>query len=250
MRFSGKVAVITGGGRGIGEVYARALAKEGAAIVVAEVDMAAAEQVASTIKAAGGRAIAARCDVANEGSVNAMVAEAVNAYGGVDILVNNAAKHLMEYNQPCTKLPVEKWRLMLDVNVTGIVICSKACQASMKSRGGGVIVNQSSIASEQLDTAYAISKLAVRGLTVALAKEFAPDGTRVNCIAPGMIGSPSLKADLPKDMLNDILHKKQLLPILAEPEDLVGALLFLCSTESRFMTGETMVLSGGWLAQP
>jgi len=138
MRFKDKVAFITGGGRGIGETYARALAAEGAAVALAEIDLPAAQAVAASIEDTGARAIAVACDVADQSSVDAAVAHTVEHLGGVDILINNAAKHLMEYAGKPTELPRAKWRLMLDVNVIGIVNCAAACRPSMRERGGGV----------------------------------------------------------------------------------------------------------------
>jgi 3-oxoacyl-[acyl-carrier protein] reductase len=246
MRFSGKVAFITGGGRGIGETYARALVAEGAAVVLAEIDMPAAENVASSITAGGGRALAAACDVTDEGSVDAAVARAVKQFGGIDILINNAAKHLSEFNCKPTELPRAKWREMLDVNVIGIVNCSAACRPSMRERGGGVIVNQVSIAGFDPNTPYGISKLAVRGLVVALAKEFGADGIRVYGIAPGLVDSPSAMADLPPALIQEFSTRFQLFKRPGRMTDLVGAMLFFCSQESSFITGETLVISGGY----
>ncbi len=246
MRFEGKVAFITGGGRGIGETYARALVAEGAAVVLAEIDVPAAQGVVASIASAGGRALAVACDVADQDSVDAAVARAVEHFGGVDILINNAAKHLTEYAGKPTELPRAKWRLMLDVNVIGIVNCSAACRASMRTRGGGVIVNQSSIAGFDPTTPYGISKLAVRGLVVALAKEFGPDGIRVFGIAPGPVDSPSAMADLPQSLLDEFINRHQLVKRQGRMADLVGAVLFFCSPESSFITGETLVIGGGY----
>jgi len=246
MRFKDKVAFITGGGRGIGETYARALGAEGAAIVLAEIDMPAAQGVAASIAEGGARALAVECDVADEDSVNAAVARAVQHFGGIDILINNAAKHLMEYGVEPTKLPRAKWRLMLDVNVIGIVNCSAACRPSMRERGGGVIINQSSIAAFEPTSCYGISKLAVRGLVVGLAKEFAPDGIRVYGIAPGPVDSPSAMADLPRELLDGFINRLQLVKRQGRMTDLVGAVLFFCSSEASFITGETLVIGGGY----
>ena len=246
MRFKGKVAFITGAGRGIGETYARALVAEGAAVVLAELDLPAAQGVAASITDRGGQALAVACDVADENSVNAAVAAAVGHFGGVDILINNAAKHLMEYAGKPTELPRAKWRLMLDVNVIGIVNCSAACRGSMRSRGGGVIINQSSIAGFDPTTPYGISKLAVRGLVVALAKEFGPDGIRVFGIAPGPVDSPRAMEDLPQSLLDQFINRNQLIKRQGRMGDLVGAMLFFCSPESSFITGETIVIGGGY----
>ena len=244
MRFRDKVAFVTGAGRGIGEVYAKALAAEGAAVVLADIDQPAAAGVAQAITQAGGRALAVQCDVADETSVEKAVAFAVAQLGGVDILINNAAKHLLEYGAPVTQLPRAKWRLMLEVNVIGIVNCSAACRPSMRARGGGVIVNQSSIAGFAVNSAYGISKLAVRGLTAALAHEFAPDKIRVYCIAPGLVDSPSAMADIPPAMIDNLI-RGQLIKRQGRMTDLVGALLFFCSEEASFITGETLMIGGG-----
>ncbi|MEE9285742.1 MAG: SDR family NAD(P)-dependent oxidoreductase, partial [Dehalococcoidia bacterium] len=128
MRFSGKCAVITGAGAGIGRVYAQALAREGAAIVIADIDAAAGEDAAAEIAGQGGQAIATVTDVADDAQVEGMAAEAVRAFGGIDILVNNAALHLLEYAAPCTQLERAKWRRLLDVNVTGALACAAACR--------------------------------------------------------------------------------------------------------------------------
>jgi 3-oxoacyl-[acyl-carrier protein] reductase len=246
MRFKDKVAFITGGGRGIGETYARALAAEGAAVVLAEIDVPAAQTVADSIARTGARALAVNCDVADENSVDAAVARAVEHFGGIDILINNAAKHLMEYAGKPTELPRAKWRLMMDVNVIGIVNCSAACRSSMRERGGGVIVNQSSIAGFDPTTPYGISKLAVRGLVVALAREFAADGIRVYGIAPGPVDSPAAMADLPPALLEQFINRHQLIKRQGRMADLVGAVLFFCSPEASFITGETLMIGGGY----
>jgi NAD(P)-dependent dehydrogenase (short-subunit alcohol dehydrogenase family) len=246
MRFDGKTAFITGGGRGIGEVFAKALAAEGAAVVLAEIDMPAAESAAAGITRSGGKALAVPCDVADESSVDAAVARAVDRFGGIDILINNAALHNFTYGQPVTKLTLDKWRRMLEVNVLGLVICSKACRASMASRGGGVIINMSSSAAEPATTAYGVSKLAVRGLTVGLAQDLAADGIRVYAIAPGLMNTASNKADLPEFYKNKIVNELQLIKREGRPEDLVGAMLFFCSEEASFITGETLLIGGGY----
>jgi 3-oxoacyl-[acyl-carrier protein] reductase len=249
VQFKGKTAFITGGGRGIGETFARALAAEGAAIVLAELDLPAAEQVAAAITASGGRTMAVSCDVSDESSVKASVAQATARFGGIDILINNAALHNFTYGQPITQLPLDKWRRMLDVNVVGIVICAAACQPSMRARGGGVIINLSSIASMPATSAYGVSKLAVRGLTVGLAQELAPDGIRVYAIAPGLMNTESTLAELTdtyRDQLDQIRNRHQLIKRPGTASDLVGAMLFFCSDAASFITGETLVIGGGY----
>ena len=244
---SGRAAFITGAGRGIGAAYARALARQGVAIAIGEIDMTAAEEVAHEITLEGGTVLPLLCDVAREASVNTAIADAASRLGRLDILINNAALHLRTYNQPCTKLADEEWRRMMDVNVTGIVTCTRAARQQLAKSGAGVVINQSSIASEQLDTAYAISKLAVRGLTVALARELASDNIRVCGIAPGLIATDQLKAEMPASLIEDFRDTRQLIRKVAGPEDLAGTLLFLCSNAAQFITGETIIVAGGYM---
>ncbi len=244
MRFAGKCAVITGAGAGIGKVYAHALAKEGAAIVIADIDDAVGKQAAAEIEDVGGKAIAVATDVAAEDQVARMVAQAADAFGGVDILVNNAGLHLMEYAAPCTQLGIEKWRRLLDVNMTGALICAAACHPGMKARGGGIIINQSSMAAYRPTGAYAVSKLGLNALTMALAAEFAPDNIRVNGIAPGLVDSESAMATLPEEVKKQVVGS-QMIKRPGTMTDLASMLLFLCSDESSFITGQTMVVDGG-----
>jgi NAD(P)-dependent dehydrogenase (short-subunit alcohol dehydrogenase family) len=245
MAMTGKVAFITGGGRGIGETFAKALASEDASVVLADLDLEAAERVAGEIECAGGRAMAVSLDVSDEDTVASAVAGATARFGGIDILINNAALHSFTYGQPITRLPLDKWRRMLEVNVVGIVICSAACRPSMQARGGGVIINMSSIASMPAATAYGVSKLAVRGLTVGLAQEFAPDNIRVYALAPGLMNTDAVKAELPEKYWDLIINQQQLIKRQGTPADLVGAMLFFCSDAASFITGETLVIGGG-----
>lgn len=251
MRFKNKVAFITGGGTGIGEVMARGLSAEGAAVVLADIDLNAAQTAAKLIESKGGRAFAVECDVADETRVEAAVSEAAGEFGGIDILINNAARHLLEYNAPLTELPRNKWREMLDVNVVGIVNCAASCRPFMKARGGGVIVNISSIASLLIDTQfgmtpYGVSKLAVRALVVGLAREFAADNIRVYGIAPGPVESQAILNDESASMLDAFVKGNQLIKRRGQMTDLVGALKFFCSDDASFITGETLVVGGGF----
>ena len=184
MRFAGKVAIVTGGARGIGFALAKRLCGEEAAVVIADIDTDAGIKAAQRLSASGGRAIAATCDVADDRSMDNAVAKAVGEFGKLDILVANAGLHLSGYTKPPCDLSNANWRQMLDVNVIGIVNGARASRGAMKDTGGGVIVTVSSMAGFKGETAYGISKLAVRGLTVALAKELAGDGIRVCGVAP------------------------------------------------------------------
>ena len=248
MRFDGKIALITGAGAGIGKEYARALAAEGAAVVIADIDGAVGESAAKEIIAAGGRARAVQTDVASDEDVQGTVAETTRAFGGVDILVNNAGLHLLEYGVPCTTLGADKWRRLLDVNLTGPLHLAAACRSSMQQRGGGVIVNQSSTASFTPTGAYGVSKLALNALTVALAAEFGEDNIRVVGIAPTLVDSPAALAALPEEMQQSVINS-QALKRMGLMTDLAAALVFLCSDEAAFITGQTFRVDGGAVKQ-
>ena len=171
--------------------------------MIADIDRSAADALAAELERDGQHALAVVCDVADEQQVQAAVDAAVARFGGIDILINNAGKHLMKYNQPFSVLERDELRALFDVNVIGVVNCSVAARPSMAARGGGVIVNISSMASYLSTTPYAVSKLAVRGLTIAFATEFAADHIRVNAIAPGLMATENAIADLPQTIVDD-----------------------------------------------
>jgi NAD(P)-dependent dehydrogenase (short-subunit alcohol dehydrogenase family) len=249
-KFAGRTAFITGSGQGIGYAFAEALLAEGAAVGVLDIDVERGEAAVKTLSASGGKVGFAGCDVADESNVNAAVAKLAGIIGDADILINCAARHLSFYSQPCTQLPRDHWRLMLEVNVIGIVNCAAACRDGMRRRGGGVVINISSIASFMLNGAYGVSKLAVRGLTVALAQEFAADGIRVCGIAPGLVDSPSAVADVAPELVRKLVEEVQLIKRPGKMTDLVGALFYLCSHEAGFVTGETLIVGGGFPLRP
>jgi 3-oxoacyl-[acyl-carrier protein] reductase len=246
MRFSERTAVITGGAIGFGRAFARALVAEGANVVLADIDADAAEPTAAELVSAGGQAIAVNCDVADADQVDAAVATTIDRFGGIDILINNAGLHLTKYNQPFGMLSRDEIRGLFDVNVIGVINVTLACRASMRERDGGVVLNISSMAGYMSATPYAVSKLAVRGLTVAFATELAPDRIRVNAIAPGLMNTESALADLPRPLIDEFVHERQLVHRLGTMGDVVSAMLFLCSDEASFITGETLKVSGGY----
>jgi 3-oxoacyl-[acyl-carrier protein] reductase len=247
-RYEDKTVVVTGAGNGIGRAYALAFATEGAAVVVADVDQPAGEHAAAEVVANGGRAIAVATDVRDEASVAAMVRAACDELGGIDVLVNNAGLHLGRFNETTT-LPVDEWRRILDVNVIGAMVCAREARASMAARGGGVVLNQSSMAAYlPAGGAYGISKVALNGLTMSLAAELAPDGTRVVGIAPGMVGSFAVLEHLSPEH-KELVIRMQLVKRFGETADLVGMALFLCSEEAAFITGQTFLVDGGAVPQ-
>jgi 3-oxoacyl-[acyl-carrier protein] reductase len=246
MKFEGRTALITGGAIGFGRAFARALVAEGASVVIADVDAEMAERTAAELVSAGGKAIAVDCDVADADRVAAAVDAAIDRFGGVDIVINNAGLHLTKYNQPFGVLSRNEIRALFDVNVMGVINTTLACRDSMRDRGGGVVLNISSMAGYLSATPYAVSKLTVRGLTVAFATELAPDRIRVNAIAPGLMNTENAIADLPRPLLNEFVHRLQLVHRLGKMDDVVSAMMFLCSDEASFITGETLKVSGGY----
>jgi 3-oxoacyl-[acyl-carrier protein] reductase len=240
-RFEGKSVIVTGAGNGIGFAYAEAFADEGASVTIVDIDGAAADAAAKLVD--GSLAIGA--DVADEASVASMVAAATDRFGGVDVLVNNAGLHMGQYNLTST-LPLSDWRRLFDVNVFAGALCARYCRDSMIGRGGGVILNQSSNSSYLGAGAYSISKLALNGLTLSLAQEFAADNIRVVGIAPGMVASDAVLSRL-EDVHKQAVMGGQLLKRWGQLHDLVGMVLLLCSDEASFVTGQTVTVDGGFV---
>jgi 3-oxoacyl-[acyl-carrier protein] reductase len=246
MRFNERTAVITGGAVGFGRAFARSLVAEGASVALADVDADAAEQTAAELVSSGGQAIAVTCDVADADQVDAAVETTIDRFGGIDIVINNAGLHLTKYNRPFGELSRDEIRDLFDVNVIGVINVTLACRDSMRKRGGGVVLNISSMAGYMSATPYAVSKLTVRGLTVAFATELAPDRIRVNAIAPGLMNTENALADLPRPLIDEFVNQRQLVNRLGTMGDVVSAMLFLCSDDASFITGETLKVSGGY----
>jgi 3-oxoacyl-[acyl-carrier protein] reductase len=242
-RFAGKSVFVTGGARGIGAAIAGAFAAEGAVVTVADKDEDAAIETAGRI---GPSALGLGCNVTSRAAVAEAMAEAERNWGGIDVLFNNAGLHTRRYNSPVTQVSEELWAEMLQVNLMGAVNCATVAAPMLARRGGGAILNNSSVSGIDVRTAYGITKLALRGLTVALARELAGQGTRVNAIAPGLIQTDTIMADLGEAAVDSFVDQVQWLRRPAMPTDLAGAILFLCSDEASFITGETLVVSGGY----
>ncbi|MET7680494.1 SDR family oxidoreductase [Streptomyces sp. NPDC005423] len=240
----GKVAFITGGGRGFGKAFGAALARRGAHVVLADIDGDVAAAAAKELTAHGWSAAGVACDVSDETAVGAAIGEVAERHGGLDILVNNAGLHAA-FNRPFTELGLPAVRRVFEVNVMGVVICSLAAREAMSGRAGASIVNISSSAAYANRTVYGVSKLAVRGLTVSFAREFAADGIRVNAIAPGLIFTEAVRAQLSAAEAERVLGE-QILRQEGEEKDVVEALLYLVSSKASFVTGETLRVTGGF----
>jgi NAD(P)-dependent dehydrogenase (short-subunit alcohol dehydrogenase family) len=239
--FEGRAAVITGGGRGFGKAFGLALAERGAAVALIDVDLPAAEQAAAEI---GGKARAFAGDVTDPERMQAVMDEVAREHGGIDILVNNAGLHSQSYSRPITEMGVEKTARLFQVNIMGIVICTMAAKEAMSGRKGASIVNIASSAAYPPSTAYGVSKLAARGLTLAFSRELGPLGVRVNAIAPGLIFTDTIRAELSQENIKMVMAQQVLKREGAE-RDIVDALLYLVSDKASFVTGETLRVTGG-----
>ena len=242
-RFTGKVAVVTGAAQGIGEAYARALGAEGAAVVVADLNEELGQQVAKLIETDGGRALFARTDVSSAESAAAMVEATVAAYGGLDLLVNNAAIYGDMQFDLLISVDWDYYRRFMSVNMDGALVMTRACYPEMQKRGGGSIVNQSSTAAYLYSGFYGLAKTGVNGLTQQLAHELGGMGIRVNAIAPGPTDTAATRTQAGDAAME--LVKGMALKRLGQPEDMVGACLFLLSEESAWVTGQIIAVDGG-----
>jgi len=242
MRLKDKVIVVTGGAQGIGEAYAKALASEGAKVVVADINEAG-EQVAKQIEADGGAAIFVHCDVSSAESAAALVATVEEQWGGIDGLLNNAAIYgAMQFDLLIT-VDWDYYRKFMSVNMDGALVMTRAVFASMQKRGGGSIINQSSTAAYLYSGFYGLAKVGVNGLTHQLAHELGGMNIRVNAIAPGPTDTEATRTqagEAAKELVKGLALKR-----LGQPEDMVGAAIFLLSDESAWVTGQILAVDGG-----
>jgi NAD(P)-dependent dehydrogenase (short-subunit alcohol dehydrogenase family) len=239
----GKVAIVTGGAQGIGRAIADGLAREGARVVVA--DLKGAEEAAAAY--ADGLGVTA--DVANEEDVQRLVDETVGRLGSVDVLVNNAGLYASLAMRPFTEIPLAEWRQVMDVNVASMFLTCRAVVPVMRGQGGGKIVNISSgtpFRGVPFLLHYVTSKGAIVAFTRAVAKELGKDAIHVNCVAPGFTMSDGVK-EHPEviEKLREVSVAARTIQRDQEPEDVVGAVVYLCSPAADFVTGQTIVIDGG-----
>jgi NAD(P)-dependent dehydrogenase (short-subunit alcohol dehydrogenase family) len=244
---TGRVAIVTGAGQGIGAVYARYLAQSGAQVVVAEIARENGERVAREILGAGGQALFVPVDVADEASVRACVAETVSRFGRIDILVNNAALFAAIRRAAFEDIELADWERVMRVNVNGAFLMAKAVYPHMRQHGYGLIVNISSNtvqAGRPNFLHYVTSKAALIGMTRAMAREVGPFGVTVNTLMPTLTET-GVETNVVTPALFELIAKNQCIPRTGQPEDLARALLFLVSSDNAFMTGQTLAVDGG-----
>src|SRR5882672_9208673 len=225
MRFIDKVAVVTGSGQGIGEAYAKALAREGAAVVVAEISETQGARVAREIEAMGGRALFVHTDVASPDSAQLMAQRTVEAFGGIDYLINNAA-------------------IFAGMRRESLLSVTRAVYKHIAARGGGAIVNQSSTAAYEAGNYYKIAKTGVNAITIGLAKELGPMNIRINAVAPGPTDTLATQTSVPPERLQALLSNLPLRRI-GTTDDIVKTCLFLLSDDASWVTGQTWCVDGG-----
>ena len=247
MRCSGKVAIVTGGAMGIGHALVHGLLAEGAKVVIA--DRAGAAEAAQALDDARNSVIGVPCDVSSQSDTEAMADAALEAFGRIDVLVNNAGIYSSLEITPFEELSIDEWRRVLDVNVIGQAMATRAVVPAMRRQGGGSIVNVSSgtpFKGVPFLLHYVASKGAVNAMTRALAKELGAADIRVNGVAPGFTLSDGVLANPHQlEKLQDISRQARVIQRDQHPEDIVGAVIFLASQDSAFVTGQTLVVDGG-----
>ena len=245
MRLQGKVTIVTGAAKGIGEAIALRYGAEGASVVASDINGDGAAETASAINAAGGEAIAITCDVADEAQVDAMFAAVMEKYGQVDVLVNNAGlispmKHFLTADKAW-------WDMIIGVNLTGTFLCCKAAAHIMAKQGSGSIINMSSggaTKAHRAFVAYDATKGGIEAMTRALALDLGPYGIRINSLVPGSIDTTGIDVEGRKLRGVNVPMGR-----IGEPADMTGAAVFLASDDSLYVTGQRTVVDGGMLAQ-
>ncbi|WP_280417087.1 SDR family oxidoreductase [Nocardia carnea] len=243
-RFTGRTAIVTGAARGIGEVYAQALAAEGASVVVADLNAEGGTAVAEKIVADGGTASFHPVDVSDPESAKALADFTVEKYGKIDHLVNNAAIYGGMKLDLLLTVPWDYYKKFMSVNLDGALVMTRAVWENMAANGGGSIVNQSSTAAYVYSGFYGLAKVGINGLTQQLATELGGSNIRINAIAPGPTDTEATKTTTPESIVKEMVSR---LPLkrMGTPEDMAGALLYLLSDDAKWVTGQIFCVDGG-----
>ena len=248
MRLKNKVAIVTGGGSGIGTAICRAFSAEGASVVVADRNLPAAEDVAKSLRESGQAALAVEVDISDQEKIAIMTDAVIQEYGRIDVLVNNAGARVIKGLLQHT---VEDWDQMIQINLTGPFLCAQAVIPHMLANGGGSIINLASIASfmgRPNRCAYVAAKTGLLGLTRAMAADLSGKKIRVNAIAPGMVASAFNQSFAEATDTGPAWAEENLIGRWGQPEDIAGAAVFLASEEAGFVTGADIKIEGGWLS--
>ncbi|MCB4807965.1 glucose 1-dehydrogenase [Tamlana sp. 62-3] len=247
-----KVALVTGGGSGIGKAISLTFAQQGAEVHILDFNLEAAEETVKEIEAANGKAAAHKCDVASKTNVDSIV-EAITENGNIDILINNAGIAHVGNIESCEEEDLDR---LYNVNIKGVYNCIKSCLPALKKSGNGVILNLASIASTvgiNDRFAYSMTKGAVLTITYSVAKDYLKDGIRCNCIAPGRVHTPFVDGFIKKnypgkeDEMFAKLSQTQPIGRMGKPQEMADLVLFLCSDEAGFITGSNYAIDGGFV---
>lgn len=250
-RLEGKTAVITGAATGIGFAAARLMAGEGAQVLLADRDAQRCGEAAAQIREDGGAARATAVDVADEDSLAAMIDEAVSTFGGLHVLCNHVGGSDPARDRDLLNMDMAEWDRAMNINVRSTVVASRLAIPHMIAAGGGSIINTASIAGVEGDAvqcAYGAAKAAVISLTRYIAVQYGPHAIRCNAVAPGAVMTPALRNNLPSEVLDSIRQHISLGDI-GEPADIAHAMVYLASAESRYLTGQCLVIDGGTTSQ-
>ncbi|MFC1872546.1 SDR family NAD(P)-dependent oxidoreductase [Chloroflexota bacterium] len=245
-RFAGKSAIVTGGGQGIGRAISLSFAREGADVVVTDINLDVAKAVASEIMSMGRRALAIEADVSEYNKVNLMTEAALREMGKVDILVNNAGGGAREKVTEFSDSREETWNVVFGRNLKGTFNCTRAVIKHMINQGYGKVVNIGSgagVSGSPMQTDYSAAKAGIIGFTKALAKEVGVHGINVNCVSPGIVKTQAIEL-IPKKLVDENISR-QAIKRLGEPQDVANAVLFMASDEASFITGQNLVVCGG-----
>jgi 3-hydroxybutyrate dehydrogenase len=259
MRFSGKTVIVTGAASGIGAGLARAFAREGAAVAVADLNAVAADSVAGEIKAAGGQALGVAMDVTDEHAVDSGVAAVVKRFGGVDILVSNAGIQIVH---PLESFPLADWKRMLAVHLDGAFLTTKACLKHMYAAASGSIVYIGSVHSKEaspLKAAYVTAKHGLLGLARVVAKEGAQHNVRANVVCPGFVRTPLVERQIPEqarelgitesEVVKNVMLKGTVDGQFTTEEEVAEAVLYFAGAKTNALTGQSLIVSHGWFLE-